>query len=308
MITRDEIEEKESPHFGTSALLEYSWASLCDTRLFHFTINVVLRGDYTAFVAKQALAGEEYKTLTPTDLATKQPGPLIKQLRNSRQELIEMFLSRVVDNFQIYLVEIIRLALQKEPRILSERKQEITLGHILKFDSIEALTRDIIEKKLNDLAYDGFGSLEKWCRDKAIPLMVPDDERGKIVELIALRNIIAHARGVVDERYKAAAPSSKFKVGEKRELQTDDLFAAIETLDSIAGATDTAVGTKFGIDRSDVKATLTSRSAKRWPPPVKDDEQGGDATEHCFEEKSGPQLMPSRDSEIEVPANPSKNP
>jgi hypothetical protein len=295
LITPDETAEKGTSHFGTSALLEYSWASLCDSRLFHFAISVVLKGDYTAFIAKQALAGNEYKTLTPTDLATKQPGPLIKQLRNSRQELIEMFLSRVVDNFQIYLVEIIRLALQKEPRILSERKQEITLGHILKFDSIEALTRDIIEKKLNDLAYDGFASLEKWCRDKAIPLMVPDDERGKIVELIALRNIITHARGVVDERYKAAAPSSTFKVGEKRELQTDDLFAAIQTLDSAAGATDAAVANKFGIDRSDVKAMLASRSAKRWPPPVKNDVRGGDATEQCLDEKAGPHEVQSAD-------------
>ena len=60
---------------GTYALLEYLWASSCDVRLFHFTVDVVLKGDYLRFIAKRALDGQdEYKSVTPSDLAQKIQG------------------------------------------------------------------------------------------------------------------------------------------------------------------------------------------------------------------------------------------
>lgn len=252
------------PQIGSSALLEYLWASACDGRLFHFTIDVVLRGDYLSFVAKQALDGvDEYKVITPVDLAKTRPGVLITELRQSRQELLEMFLSRAVDNFQLYLVEVIRLVLQKQPRVLSERKPELTLGHILQFDSIAELTRDILESKLSSLAYEGFGAIERWCGEKTIPLLVPDERRAKLVELIALRNIIVHTRGRVDARYKAAVPSSSIDLGQLRTVHADDLFEAIELLDSVATATDAAIANKFGLQQHDVRDELARRTEQR---------------------------------------------
>jgi uncharacterized protein YutE (UPF0331/DUF86 family) len=252
------------PRLGTQALLEYLWSSACDIRLFHFTIDIVLRADYFTFVAKQALEGsDDYKAITPVDLAAKAPGALTTKLRQSRQELLEMFFSRAVDNFQIYLVDVIRLALQKEPRILSERRQELSLGHILQFESIQALARSIVESKLSSLAYEGFGATEKWCRDKTIPLMVTDQQRAKIVELIALRNIIVHTRGRVDDRYMAAVPSSSLQIGQKRELAADDLFGAIGLLESFAAATDRAIADKFSVVELEVQNELTSRTSER---------------------------------------------
>jgi len=158
-------ELRPPPEAGSNALLEYFWTSICDRRLFFFVTDVVLRGDFVVYIARQALEGQEdYKKLTPAELARINPGPGIRALRQSSQELLEMFLSRVIDNFEVYLVDVIRLALHKQPRILSDRKQELTLGHILKFDSIEALTKDIIEGKLKSLSYEGFGELEAWCQ------------------------------------------------------------------------------------------------------------------------------------------------
>jgi hypothetical protein len=138
-----------------------------------------------------------------------------------------VFVSRAVDNFEVYLVAMVRLVLNKEPRILSDRKQELTLGQILKFESIEALSREIIEGKLNALSYEGFGELEAWCNQRSIPLVVPHGQRERVVELIALRNIIVHNRGCVDERYRAAVPSSSTKVGDKRQLDVDERDSCI---------------------------------------------------------------------------------
>ncbi len=268
MTTDRRTEISSPPDSGTSALLEYFWTSICDRRLFSFVIDVVLRGDFVAYVAKQALDGkEDYKNISPAELAQSSPGSATRSLRQSSQELLEVFLSRAVDNFEVYLVDVIRLALHKQPRILSDRKQELTLGHILKFDSIEALSRDIIEGKLNALSYEGFGKLEAWCQGRSIPLVVPDGQRTNIVELIALRNIIVHSRGVVDERYRSAVPASAFKVGDKRELDIDDLFRAIGLLDSVVTFTDNAVAGKFGLHQLKTDEELKNRSEQRWPRP-----------------------------------------
>jgi hypothetical protein len=254
------------PDTGTDALLEYLWASRCDLWLFHFVIDTALRGDFVAHIARQALDGKNrYKAETPEQLASMDPGPATTALRQSSQELLEMFVSRIVDNFEVYLVALIRLVLHKEPRILSDRKQEITLGHILKFDSIEALSRDIIEGKLSALSYQGFAELEAWCTQRSIPLLVPHGQRERVVELIALRNIIVHNRGRVDERYRAAVPESSIALGGKRKLGADDLFGAVALLDSVVVTTDAAVSGKFRLPTTSIREEIQKRGMQRWP-------------------------------------------
>ena len=268
-----EPELSPPPEAGTEALLEYCWASMCDLRLFSFVIDLALRGDFVAHIARQALDGnKDYKAQTPVDLAKTNPGSATKALRQSSQELLEMFVSRAVDNFEVYLVAIIRLVLHKEPRILSDRKQELTLGQILKFDSIEALSREIIEGKLNALSYEGFGELEAWCTQRSVPLLVPHGQHDRVVELIALRNIIVHNRGRVDERYRAAVPSSSTKVGDKREIEVDDLFGAVALLDAVVATTDAAVAGKFRLSTVKIREEIQTRATERWPKPLKDEE------------------------------------
>jgi len=260
------------PDAGSDALLEYCWASRCDLRLFHFVIDLALRDDFVVHIARQALEGKDGCTAdTPLDLVKTNPGRSTQALRQSKQELLEMFTSRAVDNFEVYLVALIRQVLHKEPRILADRKQELTLGHILKFESIEALTREIIEGKLNTLSYQGFAELETWCTQRLIPLVVPHGQRDKLVELIALRNIIVHSRGRVDERYRAAVPTSSVQLGDKRELDADDLFEAISLLDTVVLATDAAVSAKFKLASVKVREELQVREAKRWPKLEKHD-------------------------------------
>jgi hypothetical protein len=276
------------PELGSVALAEYYWASVCDWRLFSFVIDSVLAGDYVAHVARRALDGHDADDITPADLAQKDPGVRTRQLRESRQELHEMFLGRAVDNFQTYIVDIIRTVLHKQPRILTARKQELTLGYILQFDSIEALTHDIIEGKVHALSYDGFGDLEEWCTSKGIPLIVPAGSRTRVVELIATRNLIVHSRGRIDERYINAAAASREQLGEKRTLEIDDVLDAIDLLNRVVTATDAAIVGKYDLERLSIRPELTRRSKSRWttapqgtdkkpmlPAPPPPDEDGG---------------------------------
>jgi len=157
-MSKREFSHSRPLESGSRAALSYLWASACDLRLLNFVTDTVLTGDYGMRVLQDALDGKDgYKEFDPVKLAKNEPGPRTQAFRDSRQEFIEMFLSRAVDNFQVYIVEIISEVLHKQPRILSSSKQELTLGYVLQFESIDSLIKDWIEGKVASLSYDGFG-------------------------------------------------------------------------------------------------------------------------------------------------------
>jgi hypothetical protein len=259
--------ELTPPEYGTRAALSYFWANQCDLRLLHFLLDTAMTGDFVYRIAQDALEGkDDYMKLDPGKLARSDPGPRTKAIRASSQEFLEMFLSRIVDSFQVYIVEILREVLHKQPRILSASKQELTLGYVLQFDSIESLTKDWIEGKVASLSYEGFGDLEDWCKTRGIPLLFPEGEREKIVETIAIRNLIVHNRCIVDERYRKATGDTKFDVGQVRGLNVDDFFETMKLLFKVVKVTDGAVSGKFGLEQVDIRIKLTERANKKWPP------------------------------------------
>lgn len=248
------------PERGSWAVLEYYWAVDADFRLFNLVIDTVLSRDYVDHVARSALEGDtDYQEMSPSELATTEPGPRTKALRQSRQELLEMFLSRLVDNFQVYIVDLIRAVLHENPEILKSRQQEVSVGYILEFDSVDDLVQDLIEKKVNSLTYEGFQDLKDWCDSRGIPLLVPDGQMESITNLIALRNLIVHNRCVVDAKYLRTVGDSELEIGDSVEIDVDDVFERLNLLNTIVNTTDAAVCGKFGIERVEVSRLLQER-------------------------------------------------
>ncbi|HWA14382.1 MAG TPA: hypothetical protein VHA15_14920 [Burkholderiales bacterium] len=247
------------PHSATKAADDYFASQARDFSLFHFFIDTVLVGDYAAHVASTALARIEDKTSpklafkSPVELAkSSTPGSRTVELRKKSQVYLELFLVRCVDNFNKYLVDLIREVLKKNPAILRSRQQTLTLEAILEHSSIDELVQSIIEAKVTALSYEGFESMAVWCNDRGIPLQVSDGKSQEVVQYIATRNLISHNRGIVDERFLRAVPNSKFKVGEVRELTVNDYEHCLDLLSNTVRATDDASARKFKLRRTRV--------------------------------------------------------
>ena len=165
-----------------------------------------------------------------------------------RQELLQLFFATAIDNFETYIVSIIREILKKKPQILRTREQNLTVEYVLQFESIQELTNEIIEGKVNSLSYEGFSALQEWCTKKQLPLAVPTDIRETIEELIATRNTIVHNRGRIDDKYLRTVRNSKFRKGDKRKIETDDYFGAEQMLHSIVRTTDEAAVAKYTLE------------------------------------------------------------
>lgn len=234
------------PAEGTGACHRYFTDAGQSFGLLHFVLEVVLRADYVAHVAKTALEPDGAQSVeSPAALAEVAPGPAVRHLRTQSQLLLELFLARLVDSFQCYLVELLREVLAAQPQILKSSQPSLSLEYALQFSSMDDLVADVVAKKVNDLSYQGFESLKTWCLERGVPIAVEQRHEAVLIEFIATRNIITHSRGLVDHKYLRAVPSTTLTLGVRRPLTIDNLYNSFDILNRVVSETDAAVQGKF---------------------------------------------------------------
>ncbi|MFC0300358.1 hypothetical protein ACFFIS_05930 [Virgibacillus soli] len=244
------------PDIGTKSGAMYFSSTLSDLDFFFFIIDTVLIGDYIPYHAKKTLeladdlVTESEVAKSPEELMQTKPGNRVKKLRKHSQEFIEMIYSRQVDNFQTYIVNLVREILKVQPNILHNNHPHISIAQLLEVESKDELINEVIENKVSSLANKGFGHIEEWCKASGIPLTVDRDLKSKLKEFIAIRNIIVHNRCIVDEKYLRVAPQSKYKKGSIRKLDVDDLYEAINIFSEIVKHTDKKSIEKFNLEES----------------------------------------------------------
>jgi hypothetical protein len=134
----------------------------------------------------------------------------------------------------------------------------LSLEEVLKFTRIEDLLESFIDRRVSGLSYQGFGEIKEWCNKRGIPVTVSDAETSKVVDFIATRNVIAHNRGVVDERYVRSVHDTVFRRGELRKLEHGDVWSCAFALTDTVIRTDAAVAEKFGLKRATFAPSLVA--------------------------------------------------
>lgn len=211
--------------------------------------GMFMRGDYVQYIAKSALDDEELKIKSPVELANRDPGKATKELRKNRQTLLQMFYVRVVSNFEIYLIELIKEVLKVKPEILSGTLIESSIKEMLEINSIETLIDNQIEKKVNSLSYKGFDELSDWCKDRGIEIVIPEEYWEIVVDAILTRNVIVHNRGIADKKYISSTTNKKFsEIGEQRTIYIDEYLMIEYVLDYIVYLTDIGIIKKYEIE------------------------------------------------------------
>lgn len=252
------------PEQLTEAGTQYYAALDKDMRFAGFIANTVITIDHQLFELEQVLEGKQVKQ-GPAELAKENPGARTKVFRSTHtQTFVEMLLVRFVDSFQKYLSDLIREVLRKQPAVLSSSHKSLSLEEVLKFDRMDDLLSDIIDRKVSDLSYQGFKVVREWCAARGIPIAVSENDLPKVVDYLATRNIIAHNRGRIDKRYLNTVPTQKLAEGDTRPLGHPELWDAIVTLTQVVIRTDAAVGAKFGLS---VKPFEASAEASGAAPP-----------------------------------------
>ena len=220
-----------APAQGTEAASRF-FQSFDDTlSLFSFLVQCTARMDVVKAILEDDIP-EEDKDAPDLDarLAMKKPGDKVGYLRKKRQLLLELFIIRIVDTFERYIVELLREVMRVKPEILSSSDRSLSTEYVLQFDNMNDFLNDLIENRVTSLAYLGFKKLHSWCTDRGIEIQGKKYDIDAIVEVIATRNIIVHNRSAVDKRYKMSVPSSSLELGSTRSVSPDYFFDALEII------------------------------------------------------------------------------
>ncbi len=164
--------------------------------------------------------------------------------------MLEMVFSRLVDNFNKYLVDIIEEILLVKPEIMSSSEQTISTEEVLKIGDYKNLIHYLIERKIRSLSNKGLEDIRKWCDNKGIPFDVKQNAVSTIKEMMATRNIIVHNRCLIDKGYINIVDKTTFSEGEKREMKYPYLFKAYDSLTKVVFDTDSMIIKKYGVKSS----------------------------------------------------------
>lgn len=129
--------------------------------------------------------------------------------------LAELIISKMIDIYKIYLVQLIEEIYVANPqRLRSEATR--TLNDILQYNTMQEFIHSVIKSKMQEISHYSLHEItvlmDKKFKFKLFTL--PDIEE-KITELNEIRNLIVHNHGKVNEKFKKKFPNNPAEVGEK---------------------------------------------------------------------------------------------
>lgn len=135
-------------------------------------------------------------TTTETDLLNRAKGYVAEQLT---QATFQQFLA-IFENF---FFDLLRLWLMRYPHSLANK--DLKYKVVLDAPDKDAVSLAVINKELNEIAYERLKDWFKYLDDKAKLGCPTDDEIDRLAEAKASRDVLAHNKGMVNKVYVGKA-------------------------------------------------------------------------------------------------------
>ena len=198
---------------------------------FYNDVRMVLQFD--TFIVKAALAAREKGM-------SEDPLDELGRFKNLQGQLMTQ---RIVDSALVYVTSLLTLIFNKRPEPLQRfSEKEVKVADVLRWATKEELVHDIIDKRVMELSYQGVRQLNDTLkRVLALPLVTNDEDLLFLVEMVELRNIVTHNRGIINRAYCDRMKVDYGRVGETinhawvtENAQLMNLFRIIADLDTRA--------------------------------------------------------------------------
>lgn len=107
--------------------------------------------------------------------------------------IFETMLCRYVDNFLSYVADLLGVIMVLNPRALANRDSTISLKDVLNHDTMESLHEWLVDRKVNDLTFQGFGRIVEYYKTKFDFILVTDQNIERTITMaVATRNLLVH--------------------------------------------------------------------------------------------------------------------
>jgi hypothetical protein len=161
--------------------------------------------------------------------------------------LSQMTYSRSIDNFILYLKNILAEIIEIKPELLKSGDKE-RLDYILGFNDIAELRRALADKKIENLFYSGFKDISDFFESRiGISIIASPEDEIQFVLMTKVRNLIVHNGGKINSEFKKCFPDYPFEVSQSlrfsfKEILNQNAFL-LKSVDSIDGK----ITRKFGL-------------------------------------------------------------
>lgn len=165
-------------------------------------------------------------------------------LDNYRELFYQLLFCRLVDNFLIYLADILALGYKAKPDILKSAAPSYSTEFILSHKNMNDLVAAIASEKINREARAGIKHLTEYF----LRIGIKEDVVGKLKQLqedIELRSAIVHTRGI----HKTVFDSNKTIAAHLKELEAghDKCIDFLNRIGPVAQAMDEEFKKKFNV-------------------------------------------------------------
>jgi hypothetical protein len=157
----------------------------------------------------------------------------------------EFVFQRLVDTFLLYITEQLTIVFTARPEMLST-EEKITYREALEFETKEELVAALVDRKVLSLSFKGLVDLCEYLEQKhgVVFFEKPEDLKRAAI-LVEKRNLIAHNRGIANQRYLDRVPSATESLGDRLRFDPQEVFADHKFLTEIVFASSRHILDKF---------------------------------------------------------------
>jgi len=171
-----------------------------------------------------------------------------------RQFVNEIILSRSVESFDLYILNVLREIFQAKPDILKSGKK-IDASTLLELRTPEEIIFYLAENQLNELGYKPLSELRKWIKNRTgLELFKSDEVFDAALLATEVRNLIAHndckTNDVIEKRIGERIEKLEISDIGKVVINDEWLRRSCYQLDGIVFDFDELVSEKFDVYKS----------------------------------------------------------
>jgi hypothetical protein len=216
-----------APERLTSAAFAFlsEYQRICDF-VFYVT-HLATRSDESRRIANRALyEKEQFDRYREGEEEIKKRGAVMEMRTKHRTMVLEMMLSRGVENFLTYLSELLGMIFRARPETMRS-SDTVILDAVLKHSSMDEFISYLAEKRVNQPSYQGMKDLVSYLSKSLSFTILPETkDLDNAIRIIECRNLIVHNRGVVNAIFCERVTGATTPIGkpldlEYREVQND---------------------------------------------------------------------------------------
>ncbi|MEU9311735.1 hypothetical protein [Streptomyces sp. NPDC048256] len=186
-----------------------------------------------------------------------------KMIDDSIPARTEFGLTRCVDSFLVYISDVLTEAMITRPELLKTQEQ-VALEDVLTHGNLSEFISWAAERRVAQLSFKGLNEISRHV-EKTLGLTIHQEEVDWVAlkQGVAIRNLIVHRRGVIDDRFKRLMEDSTLTRGDRFAVSHDDYLRIAKSAMKIVGEFDGRIAQKFSLTTLDATAE-TWYSPGRW--------------------------------------------